>query len=217
MMRAARAVLIPMALGFAWVSTPARAEPTWATQHAEDLTRMGQEQISRGDVPAATRRFLEAIAADPTYAPVYLALGNLYESTGELKEAERTYAMGIEHVVGFAGARVARAHLYSSLHRTREAILDLEVAAVERPDDEALLDELTRAYVATGAMPAALAATRRLVALAERRGDAHAEQAARLRLKALEMLVAELDPVLAGRRDRGPVRRAIALGARRAP
>ncbi len=210
MLRAFRAILVPIAFAVAATSAPARAESSWATQHAEELTKLGQEQLARGDVPAATRRFLDAIAADPTYAQVYLALGGLYESTGELKEAERAYAMGIEHVVGFASARLARAHLLATLHRMNEAIGDLEVASIERPDDEALLDELTRAYVTSGALPAALASTRRLVALAERRGDPRAAEAARLRLKALAMLVAEIDPVMAGRRGRGPVRRAIA-------
>jgi tetratricopeptide (TPR) repeat protein len=217
MFRTFHVVVVAIALALGSISTRAQAESTWATQHAEELTRLGQEQVARGDVPAAVRRFLDAIAADPTYAPVYLALGGLYESTGDLKEAERAYAMGIEHVVGFAGARLARAHLFSTLHRMPEAIVDLEVASRERPDDEALLDELTRAYVTAGALPAALAATRRLVGMAERRGDAHAADAARVRLRALAMLVAELDPVMAGRRGRGPVRRAIADVTFRAP
>jgi Flp pilus assembly protein TadD len=217
MVETARRLLVSLALAVA-VAIPsvARAEPSWATEHAAELTHLGQAEVARGESSAAARRFLEAISTDPTYGPVYLALGSLYESTGEVKEAERAYAMGIEHVVGFARVRVARAHLLAALHRMPEAVADLEVAVAEEPDDAALLDELARAYVTTGAMPAALAATRRLALLDDRRADVHGAQGARLKLKALELLVADLDPVIAGRRGRGPVRQAIAFGTSRA-
>ncbi|HVY46218.1 MAG TPA: tetratricopeptide repeat protein, partial [Minicystis sp.] len=178
--------LAAAALFAAFAAAPARAEgASWATEHAAELTQLGRAQAAQGDVPAAVRRYLDALASDPTYAPAYLALGKLYESVGEVKEAERTYAMGIEHVLGFAEARLARARLFTVERRMPEAIVDLEAAAAQRPNDAAVLEELSRAYVAVRAMPAALAVTRRLAILAAARGDAPGVSAARVRARAL--------------------------------
>ena len=138
-----------------------RAETNWATLQAIEMTRQGSEHAARGDGSVGVRRFLEAIAFDPTYAPAYLALGELHEASGDPAEAERAYSMGIDHVGRWAGGLRARAKLRARSSRLTEAIADLEAAADVEPEDAALLLELEEAYVANRALVAALAVARR--------------------------------------------------------
>lgn len=192
-----------------------RAEASWATTQAVELTRQGREHATRGEASVGARRFLDAIGFDPTYAPAYLALGRLHEATGDPAEAERAYSMGIDHVARWAEGLRARARLRARLGRVTEAVADLEGAADVDPDDLALLAELEEAYVATRSLAAALAVARRREALAARSVDAAGVAEARLRVRALTLLVGEVDPVAAGGRDRGLVRSALARLAQR--
>lgn len=192
---------------------PARAEG-WARGTAEELTRQGREHAKNGDGELATRRFAEAIALDPTYGPAYLELGAARERAGDVREAERTYGVAIERVPTFAPALRARAALLGRLGQSDRAIADLE--AVIRLDEgpEALRDLATR-YVEGRAWPAALGTWRRMLALAEQVGNDPLAREATLQIRALTVLAAELDPVLAGMTSRDWVRRAEASVAKR--
>ncbi len=196
----------------------ARAEdgPSWATTQAAELVRQGTAHAARGDGASAARRLLEAISFDPTYGPAYLALAAQHEASGDVVEAERVYATGLERVAGFTEGHAARGRLRKRLGRLGDAATDFEAALALTPDDPAVLEGLYATYVALGALPAALSASRRIEALAEARGDAAAHKEARARSRALGVLIAEMDPVMAGARDRGLVRRAISRHARRA-
>lgn len=197
-----------------WLAAPeaARAQGSWATSQAAELTRQGKEHADRGDVDVASRRFMEAITLDGTYGPAYLALGAVREASGDPAEGERAYSLGIEHVPGFAEGLAARARLRARQRRLADALGDFEAAAKLRPDDLALLPELANAYVAVHALPAALAIARRIEALLAD-GDPRALAEARVRSRALGLLVGEMDPVTAGAIGRGPVRRALAAVA----
>jgi tetratricopeptide (TPR) repeat protein len=193
----------------------AGAEPlSWATAQAGELTRQGRDLAARREVDAAARRFLEAIKFDATYGPAYLGLGALHEQGGDPREAERAYAMGLERVPRFVEGFRARSRLYLRQGRHADAIADARAAVDLVPEGIEVVRELGAAYVAAGALPAALAVTRRIEALAEEQGDLGALAEARVRARALGILVGELDPVLAGGAGRGVVRRAIALRAR---
>jgi tetratricopeptide (TPR) repeat protein len=206
---------IGLALALASVSRPAAAgEVTWATRQATELSRQAAAHAARGEVDLAQRRYRDALELDPTYGPAYLALGRLHEAAGDARESERAYSTGIDHVAGFADGYVARARLRVRMRRHDEAAADLRAASSLRPDDPALLEELSTTYVALGALPAALAVTRRLGVLAESRGDADGARKSRIAAKALARLVAEADPVTAAA-GRGPVRVALAAHARR--
>lgn len=194
---------------------PAPIAPSWATIQAVELTRQAREHVARAEPDVAVARYVDAIKLDPTYGPAYLGLASVYEARGDVSEAERTYAVSLDHVPGFADGLVARARLRAALRRPAEAAADLEAAAALRPETLAVLRELTRAYAAAGALPAALAVTRRLAALAEEQQDGRAASEARVGARALAMLVGEADPVSAGQRGRGPVRHALWLAARR--
>lgn len=206
-----------IALAITLALPPAYAEePGWATARAAELTRQGQAHAEGGDRASAASRFLEAIRFDPTYGPSYLGLAALHEASGDLVEAERVYQMGLERVARFAEGLLARARLRKRQARLADAAADLEAARAFAPEDPALVGELCATYIALGALPAALGASRRLEALAEARADAAALKESRVRSRALANLVAEADPVTSVGRDRGLVRRALALRARRA-
>ncbi|UQA56036.1 tetratricopeptide repeat protein [Polyangium aurulentum] len=191
-------------------------EPGWSTAQAAELTRQAVAHAESGDRSAAAKRFLEAIRFDPTYGPAYLGLAALHEASGDVVEAERVYQMGLERVARFSAGHLARARLRKRTGRLADAANDLEAARALAPDDPALLGELCATYISLGALPAALDASRRLEALAEARGDTGALKESRVRSRALANLIAEADPVTAGGQERGLVRRAIALRARRA-
>ncbi|WP_437786979.1 tetratricopeptide repeat protein [Sorangium sp. So ce1097] len=226
----ARALAIALAAALLHAAGPARAEPAggvtaqgvgrataqavgWATAQAAELTRQAEARAAAGEADVALSRYLEAVRFDATYGPAYLGLGGLYERAGDLREAERTYTVGLDHVPGFVEGHRARAALRAREGRRGEAIADLEAAVALRGDDAGLLQELAAAYVAAGALPAALGVARRLTALAAQAGDAGRAAAARTQTRALSVLVGEADPVRAGGRDRGPVRRALAAYA----
>ena len=210
-----RAVCILIAGAIVVHASEARAEASWATQQATEMTRQGLEHAGLGDSAVGARRLLEAISFDPTYAPAYLALGRLHEASGDFAEAERAYSMGIDHVGRWAEGLRARAKLRAKLGRPLEALADLASAAELDPNDAALLLELEEAYVGQRVLVAALAVARRREVLAGKQGDARAATDARVRVRALALLIGEVDPVIAGARERGFVRSALARHARR--
>jgi len=189
--------------------------PAWATTQAVELTRQGKEAEARGETDVATRRFMQAIQFDATHGPAYLALGELYERMGDPREGERAYSMGLEHVARFADGYLARSRLRMRQQRRFDAISDLLAAAELRPDDVSILQTLLAAYVSANALPAALATTRRIEALAAHQRDEALASATHVTARALARLVREVDPVTAGLTDRGSVRRALALHADR--
>jgi tetratricopeptide (TPR) repeat protein len=188
---------------------------SWATAQATELTRQAREHVERGEGDTATRRYLDAIHFDPTYGAAYLGLGALQEAAGDPREAERTYATGLDHVTGFSEAHRARARLRIRQKRLAEALSDLEAAASFEPSDVATLRELASGYVSASALPAALAVTRRVAVIAEASGEAQVAREAQLRARALSLLVGAVDPVVAGGSGRGVVRKALAVFSRR--
>lgn len=214
---AARRTLALGAVVGALASAPgdARAEASWATTQAVELTRQGRDHATRGDAAVGARRFLDAIGFDPTYAPAYLALGRLHEAAGDPAEAERAYSMGIDHVARWAEGLRARAKLRARLGRPAEAVADLEAATEVEPDDPAILAELEEAYVTVRALAAALSVARRRELIAVRQADRGAIAEAHVRVRALTLLVGDADPVVAGARERGLVRSALARRALR--
>lgn len=189
--------------------------PSWATAQAAALSREARDHAARGEAEAAIARYVEALRLDTTYAPAYLGLAAQYEARGDFTEAERTYAVGLDHVPGFTAALVSRGRLRARLGRAAEAIGDLEAAASIDAAALPVLRELAAAYVAVRALPAALAVTRRMAAEADRAGDATAATEARVQARALSLLVGDADPVAAGRAGRGAVRSALARLAKR--
>jgi hypothetical protein len=83
--------------------------------------------------------------------------------------------------------------LYRAAGRSAAAISDLQAAVELEPRREAL-QELAQHYVEAHAWAAALATVRRIASSAEQSGDGATAENARLEIRALRVLVAELDP-----------------------
>jgi tetratricopeptide (TPR) repeat protein len=190
----------------------ALADPLAPGEAAPELTRQGQAHAHDGDNDLAIRRFLEALTLDPGYGPAYLELGAARMRGGDLQEAQRTYDLAIERIPNFAAAYRARAALKRRMGETEAEIEDLEMATklAETPET---LRELAGRYVETKAWPAALATWRRMSAFAEVRGDQALRHEASTKMRALQLLCAELDPVT-GVSQRGWARHSLASIAR---
>ncbi|MET0593431.1 MAG: tetratricopeptide repeat protein, partial [Polyangiaceae bacterium] len=185
----------------------------WGSAAAE-LTRQGRDHARQGDDALAMRRFSDAVRLDPSHGPAYLELAAVRERAGDPVEALKTYDVAIEHVPDFIAAFRARAALLRKMGEVSREIADLEhlTRIAEGPDT---LRALATRYAEEKAWPAALATFRKLRAWAEEHGDEPVRKAAHLQVRALMVLSAELDPVVAGRADHGWTRRAIANIARR--
>jgi tetratricopeptide (TPR) repeat protein len=212
---------LPSVLLFGWLLTTwpaprAHAEggADWAGGTAAELTRQGREHAKNGDEALAIRRFADAVRLDPTYAPAYLELGAARERTGDWMEAERTYAVAIEHVPAFVAAFRARAALLRRMGKPAAAIADLETVARLAEGPESLRD-LAERYAEDQAWPAALASWRKLLAIAEKTTDERLAHEAAVHIRALVVLCGELDPVTDGATRRDWVRRAEASVAKR--
>ncbi|MFO0616491.1 MAG: tetratricopeptide repeat protein [Polyangiaceae bacterium] len=203
-----RALLVAVALG----ASAARADDTpenWATKRARELTEAGEEAQRGGRGEIAVQRFRQAIDADPTFGQAYLDLGAFRASEGDLAEAERTYSAALEHIAGFADGFVARAAVRRRQGKREGVVTDLEAALSFAPTSSKIALDLVQAAIATGNLPLALGAARRAWRIADGAGDAASARDARLSIKALELLLEDIDPVGAANVD-NPVRRAIA-------
>jgi tetratricopeptide (TPR) repeat protein len=193
--------------------TAAADNPTqenWATQRARALTEQGRAHRKSGDSARAITRFNEALAIDATFGDAYIELAALREASGELDEADRVLAVGLERIPGFVEGLAARGQLYGRAKRYNEATtVFLELAAM-KPDDEPTLRKVLQNAMRARQLPVALAAARRLASLAARRDDPVAVKDARLTVKALARLLGEVDPVVQGKRSGDRVRRALA-------
>jgi tetratricopeptide (TPR) repeat protein len=208
-MRHAFAVALAALFGLGFELDVRADETNWATKRASELVDAGEEHQRLGEVDAAIDNYRQAIASDPTFGRAYIALATLRTATGDLDEAERTYAAGIDHVLGFVEAHVARAKLLIGEHKYDAAVSDLVEATALDPTNASIANRLCEAAISSGRLPLALAAARRLVEIARVAGDQSVEKSARVTAAALSRLLGPVDPVIAGA-DRGPVRRAIA-------
>jgi tetratricopeptide (TPR) repeat protein len=206
-------------LAASWFAAPdeAKAQPTpalptenWATKRARELTELGGAALRAGQVDSAVARFNEAIAADGSYGPAYLALAKLRESTGEFDEALSVLKLGMERILGFWDGLFAQAELFARARRFDEATKLLCEFRIANPDHEPGLEKLLEVAAAADRLPVALGAARKLLTLARARGDAEAAKRAASKVRALMTLVAGADPVIAGGSRGEAVRRALA-------
>jgi len=194
-------------------SKPPPREP-WGRASAREHLRRALEHRRRGDAALALMELNEAIRFDPSYGEAYLELASVRESTGDLGEAERVYDTAARIPAVRARAQEGRARVLKSAGRVSEAFRDLE-SSVELEPTRQRLERLVEWYVERRAWPAALVASRRLLALLDG-GPKPERDAARLKVQALVVLAGEVDPVVAGANVHGGwVRRSLATMARR--
>ncbi len=186
-------------------ASPARASS------ALDLVRVARAHEAAREDDLAVRRYMEALALDPTCEEAYLGLGSLRARRGDLREAERVYSVALEHVPRLRAARLGRAYIRRALGARAEAIDDLLAGG---DDDPAAMRVLAGWYGEEGQTPAQLAVWRRIAARAEAMPDAVLLHEARVMVKALLILVGPADPAATPMDDRG-MRRFLAALARR--
>jgi tetratricopeptide (TPR) repeat protein len=176
---------------------------------ALELVRIAKaHELARED-DIALRRYMEALALDPTCDEAYLGLGSLRARRGDLREADRVYSVALEHVPQLTAARTARAYVRRALGLRADAVQDLLTAAGPSEDPK-LLRVLATWYGEDGQVPAQLAVWRRIAARAESSDDAVLAHEAKTMVRALVILVGPADPASHPADDRNPVRRAIA-------
>jgi type IV pilus assembly protein PilF len=67
---------------------------------AETNTSLGQEYMRREQYEIALEKLKKAVAYDTTYAPAHTVLAVLYETIGELNQAEKEYAAAVKYDPG---------------------------------------------------------------------------------------------------------------------
>jgi tetratricopeptide (TPR) repeat protein len=216
-MRGMARAAITAIIGFViWVATTAdaAAEESWATRRARDLVNEGKAHRAAGHVDVALERFRSAIETDVTYGDAYLELARLREETGEPDEAERVLAVALDHIPGFTEGLRERARIEERSHRYGAAAESLLAATNIAGEDEAILTRLVEVAAKANQLPVALASARRLVAMARAAGNDALVKDRSVTVTALERLLGDVDPVVAGKRSKEAARRALAHRAK---
>jgi len=204
-----RATVLGSLLGALLTFAPGPA----AASSALELVRIARaHEVSRQE-DLAVRRYMEALALDPTCEEAYLGLGALRSRLGDLREAERVYTLALEHLPQLRQARLARAYVRRALGARAEAVDDL-LASGAASDDPSALRVLAGWYGEDGQTPAQLAVWRRMLARAEASQDTQLLHEARTTVRALVILVGPADPAAAPAGD-DRVRKLVASVARR--
>jgi tetratricopeptide (TPR) repeat protein len=195
-------------------SGPPMGARSWQkTGSAEELLREAREHEARKDDFVAIRRYMEAIALDPTLGSAYLGLGALRLRRGDPREAERVYEVALSRLPALGLALIGRAEARWALGDHAAAEADLEAYA-RTADDPGALRELAGWYAQESRAPAQLAVWRRIHFLASARNDPALEHEARTMVRALQILVGAADPATRPM-VADPVRRGIARVAAR--
>jgi tetratricopeptide (TPR) repeat protein len=140
--------------------------------------------------------YSESIRLEPGDGATLLALGRLRARLGDQGEADLLFSAAARHADTAADALSERAHLRRAQGREAEALADLAAAVELEAGGAGHAEELAAWYVARRAWLPALALYRRAQPADLRMGP---DRRARLQIRALGVLAAELDPVLAGR------------------
>jgi tetratricopeptide (TPR) repeat protein len=180
---------------------------------ADELVRIAHAYEASHQEELAIRRYTEAISLDPTQEDAYMGLAALRAKRGDAREAERVLSMALEHVPSLKEALAARARVRRAVGDHEGAYADMEAFAAPR-DDIASLRELAGWYGADGRLPAQLAVWRRILTTALKSGDAALTREARTMVRALQIMLSPVDPVVAPL-DANDSRRSIAAVARR--
>lgn len=163
---------------------------------AEELADRGRRLEEAQRYTEAITAYSESIKLDPSRGETLLALAKLRERLGESNEAELILSSAARYSSVAAEALTLRAHIRAREGRTEEAAKDLEYAAKLAPDDVAKTQELSAMYAARGAWLPALSLWRRAAAVSR---EADTDRQTKLQVRALTLLSADLDPVVAGK------------------
>lgn len=178
---------------------------------ADELVAMARARELEHQPDLALRRYMDALAIEPTHEGAYLGLAGLRTKLGDLREAERVYSALLDRRPSSSAGLLGRARVRRMLGRAELAEADLRHAADAEP---ATLKELATWRGEGGRLPAQLAVWREIQVAAARRGDEALLREARTMVDALTLVVGTADPASAPAFDT-PVRRSLAALTRR--
>jgi tetratricopeptide (TPR) repeat protein len=206
-----RAPAVALAAALFFVSPAAPAAD--GRSSAEELVRQAEAHEATHEDDLAVRRYMEALALDPTSGDAWLGLGAIRLRHGDAAEAERVYSAALQHTSALPLALRGRAYARWALGHRAEAEADLDTYATLQ-GDAAALRELGQWYGIEGRTPAQLATWRRLLAMAPLVDDAALAREAKRMVRALVILVDGADPA-ASPIDPDEARKALAAIAKR--
>lgn len=97
------------------------------------LTTLGEQALEEGDIGAAVRAFVRAVAIGPTYPDLKRKLASALAAGGQLKEARRLLDLAIEANPNYAFARVDRAVMDFAAGYCEEALHEIDEACRMEP------------------------------------------------------------------------------------
>ncbi len=104
---------------------------------------LGQLQVNKGDVPAATQSFQKVISQEPKDPVGYINMANLHIRGKRFPEAEQAISQGLAAIPGDFSLRVTQASIYELAGRVDEAIKLYEQLLKERPNADVLANNLS--------------------------------------------------------------------------
>lgn len=102
---------------------------------AEPHMQLGALALARGQLDIAQKEYELARTRNPSFVPAYVNLADLYRARGMDSEGEKVLRAALEIVPGQPDVRHALGLLMVRLDRLDEALIELEFAAQERPDN----------------------------------------------------------------------------------
>lgn len=89
-------LILTLLVAVACSSTPDNSEAD-ARKAAETNTSLGRSYMERGQYEIALEKLKRAVAQDKTYAPAHSMLAILYETIGEMEDAEKEYRKALQY------------------------------------------------------------------------------------------------------------------------
>jgi tetratricopeptide (TPR) repeat protein len=167
------------------------AQTARATRAAE-ICAMGDAFARAGDWASAAGYYRDAIAVDAGFAGAYVGLARTYRARGSLEYAREALEAGLRRHRDHPALAVELSETLEARGDRRAALAVVERAARGSSESAAVLIRVARLAQALGRFARALAAYRAIIHVTD---DPALRAEAEAHVPALELLVAETDPV----------------------
>lgn len=100
------------------------------------LLARAQQNGSTDDTAQALKEFSEELQIDPSNSSAAYEIGEIHRNAGDLADAQKFFALALQHHPDFEEAQLGLAAVLTSLRKPQEALPHLQKAVELRPDDE---------------------------------------------------------------------------------